>query len=237
MYQSNYQDFFSVVSSNMFKHFHFFLQQHPSTTLFAMHFTWRSKQRLMLKPWCKSHEGALTLSLHQWAQNSSRPSFNYCSPPSELSMSDCFCHKEDKRSLQPWFVSSNCWCPEEKGYLWVCECVYGVHGGCMWGYVAGVTFLHQLLLISPHSRNLKFRSRRDVVGFRGWSEGVFLCVSLTRDRYSKYTYYLHHKLNSRPLGWIQPASIHLLKKLIFLYLHSNYASNPLWSVLPQIKLH
>lgn len=101
-------------------------------------------------------------------------------------MSDCFCHNEDKRSLQPWFVSSDCWCPEEREYLWVCECVYGVHGGCMWGYVAGVTFLHQLLLISPHSRHLKFRSRRDVVGFSARSEGVFLCVSLTVNTPTSY---------------------------------------------------
>lgn len=50
-----------------------------------MLFMWRSKRRLMLKPWWESCEGALTLSLHRRAQNNSRPSFNYCSPPSESS--------------------------------------------------------------------------------------------------------------------------------------------------------
>ncbi len=227
----------------MFKHFHFFLQHHPSTTLFAMLFMWRSKRRLMLKPWWESCEGALTLSLHWRAQNNSRPSFNYCSPPSESSQCQTVSViMKTNAPYSPDLSAQTAGVQRKEGIcVCVCECVYGVHGGCMWRYVAGVTFLHQLLLISSHSRHLKFRSRRDVVGFRGWSEGVFLCVSLTRDRYSKYTYYLHHKANSRLLGRIQPASITLYTcskngyfYIIMLQIHCGLCFNPLWSV---VKLH
>lgn len=156
------------------------------------------------KPSCESREAALTLSLCQWAQNSSRPSFNYCPPPSKSSQ--CQTVSLVMKTNVPYRpdLSAQTAGVQRKEGIW--ECVYGVHGGCMWGYVAGVTFLHQLLLISPHSLHLKFHSRRDVVGFRGRSEGVFLCVSLTRDRYSKHTYYLQHKSNSKPLGRTRPGS-------------------------------